>query len=216
VVAQLVPQVPVVDRQPGNVGALQAPNTPTIVASNPVVVAVPSLPTVITPPPTQATPGIPPQVGPGATQVPPGSVVTTLPSDPGQGPRPPRPPSGSVVPPVVAGEKPVVAVTPGTGGQVAGLPDERPTGQRIPVADTASGSLLAASRQQSEGREPELVGLHYSVIYRNYEAQSLVDDIGRPLYALASGYEHFLYLEGRRPVGQQPPAAAPAREMQRR
>ena len=45
-------------------------------------------------------------------------------------------------------------------------------------------------------RESEIFGLHYNVVYRNYEAQSLANDIGRPLYALASGYEYFLYLEG--------------------
>jgi len=60
-------------------------------------------------------------------------------------------------------------------------------------------------------RESEIFGLHYNVVYRNYEAQSLVNDIGRPLYALASGYEYFLYLEGRKARSVAVPAGTRAR-----
>jgi hypothetical protein len=53
---------------------------------------------------------------------------------------------------------------------------------------------------KSATQESELVGLNYSVIYRNYETRSLMSDLGVPLLALASGYEFFLFLEGRPPL----------------
>jgi len=94
-------------------------------------------------------------------------------------------------------------------GITTGPTDQPPTfgpgGQGQP---TLLGDQLArlAPVQPAAPVESELFGLHYSVIYRNYEAQTLVNDIGRPLYALASGYEYFLFLEGRRAAPAAPAA----------
>jgi hypothetical protein len=228
VVAQAVPQLPVVSGPQNNAPALQGPNTPTV-TNQPVVAAVPSLPNTVTPPPTGPDPqpvvvtalSVPPlslkePTHPGAVQGPvTTSVITqvttvvgppqepvTVPGDGGlTGPVDPGH-SGSGHGPELpggGGTTEILPQQPGVTGSVVDTGSNQPDGK-------SSGSGLARVDPPRARKEAELMGLHYSVIYRNYETQTLVDDIGRPLYALTSGYELFLFLEGRRP---RPVAAAP-------
>jgi hypothetical protein len=289
VVVQAVPQVPVNSGPQNNPGALQGPNTPTVVATNPTAVAVPTLPVVVSNPPVvaqppaqqpgpvvvQAVPQVPvssgPQHNPGALQAPVATTVVTQPVTPAvpslppqtgpvvtgvavPGPQPNRtptvivgpdaPPMNFVNPPTTGpgpggtpGQTTVVTVNPPTTlpiGQITPGGDG-PTGPNGPTPTTGTtqqppvqnptfepggqgGSqgahlrrVAARGLRPATPAEREATGLRYSVIYRNYEAQTLVNDIGRPLYALASGYEFFLQLEGRSVQSIEPVSLVPAK-----
>ncbi|AOS43635.1 Heme/hemopexin-binding protein precursor [Lacunisphaera limnophila] len=222
-----VPTLPVISGPQTNPPALQGPTVATTI-NQPVVLAVPMLPTTVTPPPTVVTNQAVPILSqlepthPGAVQ---GPVVTTvitqtttvvgppqggvgpgvtIPPDQTNGPaRPNQGPTGPGLPPGNTGT--VVIGQPGEVGPTQVGPTQ--TGEIVTVVNT--GSNTQATDRPVAGlfvlplpgvaREAELVGLHYSVVYRNYEAQTLVNDLGRPLYALSSGYELFLMLEGRAP-----------------
>jgi hypothetical protein len=192
-----------------NPGAIQGPNTPTVVATQPTAVAVPTLPVVVTNlPPTTISSG--PQHNPGAIQGPNPPTVTVTQTTPTQTT---GPTSVDHIPPgqVDGG---LVQTTSNQGSQtptvqVGPQGPQQPTGHDTNHVAVGERQLVAVT-MPSPVRESEIFGLRYNIVYRNYEAQSLVNDIGRPLYALASGYEFFLYLEGRPGQSVSAPAIKPA------
>jgi hypothetical protein len=245
VVAQAVPHVPSVSGPQNNLPALQSPNAPTVVATQPVAIAVPTLPPATS---VSSSVGQPPAQGPGPAStlvvvqaLPQPTFVSHQTNNPGAVLAPTatvqilQPITTAVVPtdttPTATGHRPddgsPTTTLPPTGAGEGGVNPAVVVASRPPQDNSgpASGAVggtpalrpaalgtLRSSRPlpvQGPARESELIGLNYSVVYRNYETQSLVRDLGLPLYALASGYEFFLFLEGRSPMKVE---AAPIRE----
>ena len=228
VVVTAQPPLPVVIGPQNNPGALQGPNTPTVVTTQPTAVAMPSLPVMVGNPPTDTQPSTQ-KPGPViVTNLPPTTISSGPQNNPGaiQGPNTPTVIVTQTTPTQTTGPTPVdlispgqvdgalVQTTPNQGGQTptdqVGPQGPQQTPGHVTTQVAAGQRRLASVTVPSPVRESEIIGLRYNIVYRNYEAQSLVNDIGRPLYALASGYEFFLYLEGRPGQAINAPAIKPA------